>query len=367
MQTSKHSPLSSVWSGPSLAHLRTVEDEIARLRRIEPELVDACQHWQTKGEELMYAMERLTLDNVRAKASTLEEKLAAHATRAARNGLVILDDAFALSVKRHGEYLLLAAPDSVLGRLTGERWRGIEICEWVDPTHETITESWAVIVAREPAQVSPPEPEPEISIVAYRERESRAEAGVILRHEYRVRTCEDVGEDALARALGQAWWYYHGDSTHVLEERAYRDGVPQTVWTITASFEGYERTVEHIDTGVTFVCPVLRETHERQERERHARAAARAAEQAAAERAANEQADREWHAARSQAAFDRLSWSKDGVWAERWNAFTSAATPADIERLRADARAVELHDAVIAAETVPAKRKAIKAFLAYVE
>ena len=262
-----------IWTGPSLSALRTMESQIERLRQSETEFVEARERWLANGDESSADLERRALDDVRAQAAVLEDGLARYTARAAAEGLVIFDeDSFARPVARHGEYLRLE-PQNVIGKLTGQRWRGVELCEWVDPTRETITESWDAIVAREPAQVSPPEPEPEISIVAYRERESRAEAGVILRREYRVRTCEGVGEDALVRALGQDWRYYRGDASHVLEERAYRDGVPQTIWTITASFEGYERAVLHLVSGVMIVCPILREVHECLERERHARAA----------------------------------------------------------------------------------------------
>lgn len=213
-----------------------------------------------------------------------------------------------------------------------------------------------------------PTREPEIPIVAYRERESRVEAGVILRHEYRVRSCEDVGEDELARKLGQDWRYYRGNATHVLEERVYRNGEPSTVWTTTSSFDGYERAVEHVDSGVTFVCPVLAQIHADQEAARAAARARKAAEERAAYQAQVEREERERKAARSENAFKRLlASSKDRVWAERWNAFTQGATQDEVKRLRADEVAVRLHDEVLAAETVPTKRRAIKAFFAHVE
>lgn len=366
----KTCPLSSVWSGPTVAALRSMETEIERLRSHEPELVETYQ-FDIDRDASRAELSRRTLDDVRAKANALEEKLTAHAARAARNGLVILDygDTFALPVKRHGEYLLLAAPDSVLGRLTGEQWRGLRICEWVDPTHETIPESWDWIVKTTPADVVEPAPAraPEIPIVAYRERESRAEAGVVLRHEYRVRSCEDVGEDELAQRLGQDWRYYRGDATHVLEERVYRNGEPSTVWTTTSSFDGYERAVEHVDSGVTFVCPVLAQVHADRMADREAARERKAAEERAAYQAQVERAAEAAHKIRSKNAFKRLATSKDRAWAERWNAFTQDATDETRERLRADEIAVRLHDAVIAAETVPAKRRAIKAFLAHVE
>lgn len=70
--------------------------------------------------------------------------------------------------------------------------------------------------------------------------------------------------------------------------------------------------------------------------------------------------------AESEDAFRRLHQSATGkVWAERWNDFMSGASAEVVAKLRADRHAVELHDAVIAAATVPAKRKAIRMALAY--
>lgn len=70
----------------------------------------------------------------------------------------------------------------------------------------------------------------------------------------------------------------------------------------------------------------------------------------------------------SEDAFRRLYESETGkVWAEEWNTFTTHARPDVVATLRKDKRAVALHDAVIAAVTVPAKRKAIREALTYFE
>jgi hypothetical protein len=326
-----------VWTGPSYEQLRDQEHEIA------------------VGDRDDIAERRL-------------DQLVAHAAQAAALGLVLLDDCqFAKPVERHGQYVRLE-PMNAIARLTGEQWRGLPKCEWVDPTHDTVSASWAFICvqpADTPVQAQPSEPE--FPIIAYRERESMAEAGVVLRREWRVCEVADVAEETLAQLLGRDWGHYHPQTTHIVEERALRGGEPMTAWTVGWAIDSYEAAVEHVDSGAVFVCPILREIHERQgaaQREAIEQAAAEIERErlaAAAEEAARRRADR------SESAFRRLLVSEHGVWAERWNAFTSSATDEQRERLRADETAVRLHDAVVAAETVPAKRKAIRAFLAQVE
>lgn len=326
-----------MWTGPSYEQLRNLEHELAA------------------GERDDIAERRL-------------DQLVAHAARAAEQGLVILDDReFAKPVERHGQYLRLE-PMNAIARFTDEQWRGIPKCEWVDPTHDTVSASWAFICSQ-PADAPAPvqAPEPERPIIAFRERESMAEAGVFLRREWRVREVTDIAEETLTQSLGCDWRYYHPHTTHVVEERALRGGEPMTAWTVMWPVASYEAAVEHVDSGAVFVCPVLRDLHERQ-----GTAQREAIEQAAieAERKRQAEADAETarlRAERSEAAFRRLLVSTHGVWAERWNAFTSSVTDEQRERLRADETAVHLHDAVLAAETVPAKRKAIRAFLAHVE
>jgi hypothetical protein len=357
-----------VWSGPSYEQLRNQEHEIWRLRRGETEVAEAHHYFVSKGNADRAAMEADTLDGIRKKRQQLEDQTAAHAARAAAQGLVTLDDCqFAKPIERHGQYVRLE-PMNALGKLTGEQWRGIEKCEWVDPTHDTVSASWAFLCTQ-PADAPVPVPPPasEHPIIAFRERESMAEAGVVLRREWRVRDVTTFMEDVLAASLGGDWRYYHPYTTHVVEERALRGGEPMTAWTVMWPLYSYEAAVEQVDSGAVFVCPILRELHERRE------AAQRAAiERAAAEIERERQAAADQEAARrkaylSEAAFRRLLVSTHGVWAERWNAFTASATPEQRERLRADETAVRLHDAVLAAETVPAKRKAIKAFLTHVE
>ena len=77
-------------------------------------------------------------------------------------------------------------------------------------------------------------------------------------------------------------------------------------------------------------------------------------------------AEREAHArreARSAAAFARLVMSsRDHVWADSWKAFIVRYLNDEVMKAQV-LNNIRLYDAVLAAETVPAKRKAIKAFL----
>jgi hypothetical protein len=326
-----------VWTGPSYEQLRDQEHEI------------------TVGERDDIAERRL-------------DQLVAHAARATALGFVILEDCeFAKPVEQHGQYLRLE-PMNAIGKLTGDTWRNVPKCEWVDPTHDTVSASWAFLCTQ-PADAPVPVPPPasEHPIIAFRERESMTEAGVFLRREWRVRDVADVPEESLAQSPGCDWRYYHPQTSHVVEERALRGGEPMTAWTVMRAIDSYEAAVEHVDSGAVFVCPILHALHQRQETAQRS-----AIEQAAAEIERERQAAVDEEAMRrkaylSEAAFRRLLVSTHGVWAERWNAFTASATPEQRERLRADETAVRLHDAVLAAETVPAKRKAIKAFLTHVE
>lgn len=373
MPTTKRDSYPPVWDGPSLAELRALESTIDNLRQAEPEVSEALSHWLRKGDIARAETEQSALNELRMQRDDLEAKLAALTARAAAEGLLILDycDTFARPLARHGEYLLMAAPDRVIARIGGGRWRGIDVCEWINPTHETITDSWSWIVKTVPVDRiarRAVETTAEPAIAAYREHESRYEKGVTLRHEWRVRAVDDIPDETLDMHLGAQWRYLHPGTTHVVEERALRAGQPSTIWTVTFAIDSYEQAAECIDSGAVIVCPILREVHERHEQAQRERMA-ELAEQAERERLeAEEQAEREARAARSDAAFERMASSKSGaVWAERWNAFTRGATSEQRETWRKNAEFVRLHDAVIAAETVPTKRKAIRECLAYAD
>lgn len=203
------------------------------------------------------------------------------------------------------------------------------------------------------------EPNP---IVAYAERQSwstNPETGEPwpIRHEWRVSLVADFSYEVLQAAFGDYWRDSRkGYSSHVLEHRYVRGGVAEE-WTLFDTDTSRRGCLEMIDSNAVAVDPELTaiQAERRAAQAEHERKieADRVASVAAAERA--------YHAERSDAAFYKLSKSKDSVWAERWNSFVSTCDNATREQIAAD-RA--LYDAVMSAETVPAKRKAIKAFLA---
>lgn len=228
----------------------------------------------------------------------------------------------------------------------------------------------------------------EIQIAAHNERESRAQVGMI-RDEWRVRplvlddhapeaqrsilrTCGDRRLDAFA-----AFSLEHRQVRHGGDAGFNRDGA----WELYDVYESdiaaladIDRTRQgHLTVAVDLrLLEVWADKHERQERERVA--AAESIERQRVEDAKIAAARLQDRA--SRAAFDRLHTSKGGAeLTEGWSALVAAVT-ADHEaagedtsstrltRLQADPEFRAHHDAVFAATTVPAKRKAIKAALA---
>ena len=205
-----------------------------------------------------------------------------------------------------------------------------------------------------------------LPIAAYMERESfDPETGDpgILRDEWRVRDVADFAPGALVAAWGPDWRRYKPFASHVLEHRYVRRGVEEP-WKPAQSANSEEQALQHIDDKAVALDPYLKELQQlrmlTQEKERKVEEEKRRREIEAYER--------RYHRGRSAEAFKKLLASKDAAWAERWNVWI-AAHQSDAARAAAerDPEFMRLHHAAFDAETVPAKRKAIKEFLAYVE
>jgi hypothetical protein len=206
-------------------------------------------------------------------------------------------------------------------------------------------------------------------IAAYREKPSLTCDGA-LRFEYRVHAVEDVPGAALSEAWGRDWGRHYPETKHVVEERRVLCGVAES-WRFHSPARSLAAALDCMGgQDLVVLEPEMRtiwearQTEIHRERDEHdARKKARLIEEREA-RDAREQRRR------SDAAFERLAASqRDGHWAERWNAFLQAVTKDQVFLARAgcDDRFQALHDAVIAAKTVPSKRKAIREFLAYAE
>ena len=198
-------------------------------------------------------------------------------------------------------------------------------------------------------------------IAAYRERSApNPETGEpgILRDEWRVRGISDFMPEALTAAWGSDWRCSRPCASHVLEHRYVRRGVEEP-WRLFDAANDHQMALEYVDGSAVALDPELIEIQTKR-----AAAAEAARHKADVERTVT--VEREAHArreARSAAAFRRLATSsRDQVWADRWNAFVVQYH--DNEAMKAQVlNNIRLYDAVLAAETVPAKRKAIKAFL----
>lgn len=204
------------------------------------------------------------------------------------------------------------------------------------------------------------------AIVAYHERASmdpKTGADGVLRDEWRLVPFRegDAEQDArLVEAFGPDWRRYRPFPKTILEHRYVRRGVEEP-WLSVATANRVEEALGEIDPYATAVDQRLAAIQKGR--------ADYAAEQAQAAREQREKddaaMDRRRQRVASQDAFDRLLRSKDAEWAHAWNNTVRATATEDRRRLKEDAAFVRLHDAVIDAVTVPAKRKAIRAALAY--
>jgi hypothetical protein len=202
-------------------------------------------------------------------------------------------------------------------------------------------------------------------IVAFRERESMdpltGDAG-ILRGEWRVSKVETFAPSELENAWGADWRRYKPFAEWVLEHRCIRRGVQES-WRPFECANSYEQALEYIDDKATALNDRLIAL---QEARRRAREEDKRKREEEARKATEEERKAE-QARRSRDAFDRLWNGKDGDWARRWNTAIvwCQATPKLFEVLKTSEDFTRLHADVIAAVTVPVKRKAIKAALAW--
>ena len=206
---------------------------------------------------------------------------------------------------------------------------------------------------------SPPSDE----IVAYRERPSddpeTGEPGV-LRDEWRVREVGYFQPEELIAAFGDDWRRARPFASHVLEHRYIRRGAEEP-WTPFDAASSFQEAIEDIDTHAAALHPALKKLQqgrqEYAEQQRHKEEEKREKEAAAEERA--------FHSRRSKDAFVRLLGTRDRVLGEQWNAFNvkHGADQEYKDRMSKDPAFMAAYTAVLDAETVPAKRKAIKKFL----
>lgn len=201
-------------------------------------------------------------------------------------------------------------------------------------------------------------------IVAYYERPSVVTEGV-LREEWRLVPFlqgEPAQAERLIEAFGPDWRRYRPFPADVLEHRYIRRGVEEP-WLPVALGNSTEGALQEIEAHAVAVDPRLEAIQKERanyaaEREREAR------EEREHEAAA---ADRKRQLTESRAAFRRLAAGKDAEWATRWNEAVSSHSEEERERLKGDPEFVRLHEAVMDAVTVPVKRKAIRAALAYLD
>ena len=177
-----------------------------------------------------------------------------------------------------------------------------------------------------------------------------------LRTEWRIRPIEAFTRDALAEAWGPDWQRYRPHTTLVLEQRYIRRGVEEP-WKPAHTLYEPDDALQNIDSKATIVDPRLARIEARHAAETEAKETARVA------REEKETSDR--MKGQSDAAFRKLLDSpKDREWAIRWNALVETATEEEKDRVRSNANLLRMYDAVMSSRTVPAKRKAFRAFLA---
>jgi hypothetical protein len=200
---------------------------------------------------------------------------------------------------------------------------------------------------------------PAAAIVAYWEKESVAGPGT-LRKEYRVRLVKDFSADELNAAWGSDWRKYKPFATHVLEERYIRRGQEEP-WKPHSSANSREQAMEYIDSNAIALDPTLQKLEAAQAQYRQEQKV----KEEAAHKSKAEAQERASRRDRSEAAFNRLRDSKDGIWATRYNEYVLAHMndPAFQASARDNPEFMKYYQAVMSAETVPAKKKAIREFL----
>jgi hypothetical protein len=200
-------------------------------------------------------------------------------------------------------------------------------------------------------------------IVGYTERESMdpiTGAEGVLRKEWKVEPLALVPEETVVAAFGPDWRRWSPGASWVLSVRYIRRGKEEE-WSLFQTANSRGQALQYVDDRAVATDPELaalqkaREVHRQAEEER-ARVKAVQAEERRLDTLA---------ARRSEAAFERLLAGKGGGWALGWQRFIEAhAADADYcAAKQGDTRFMELYSAVLRAMTVPAKRKALRAFL----
>lgn len=211
------------------------------------------------------------------------------------------------------------------------------------------------------AKKNPTEP-----IAAYMDRESSdpmTGATGTLRDEWRVRLVSDFNPEALSAAWGSGWRRSAPEASHVLEHRYVRRGVEEP-WTPFQSANSSLQALQYIDDKATAVDAELKDLQAK----RRAHQEKQRAEAEEKRQKVREQEEREQHQEKAQAAFIKLAKSKDAALTDRWNAFMSAHnSPSEQHAFLDDPTFMKFYKAASEAETVPAKRRSIKEFLAYAE
>lgn len=187
----------------------------------------------------------------------------------------------------------------------------------------------------------------------------------ILRSEWRVL---QIGEPSatwedLCQAFGPDWSRYRPNATHVLVHRYIRRGTEEP-WVLFNIANAYEDALGCIDNAAVPMCDELRELQFK----RRAYLERQALAKAEAEAAKRKELERRELRQKSEATFRRLrdGKQKDGlILTKQWAQQIIRMHDKRIE-LEADAEFRSYYDAVLAAVTVPTKRKALIAFFQYV-
>jgi len=181
----------------------------------------------------------------------------------------------------------------------------------------------------------------------------------VLRQEWRVSPLVSLAPEDITNAFGPDWQRYRPEACYVLEQHVVCRG-DDWGWKPEHLANTYSEALEYVDMRATSCSDALTELWAA--RAAHARDIEEAKQAEAAKTA--KEAERQEQKAASEAAFARLyNSSRWGYWAHCWRAYgTRVQEMAEPERQNTLNREGfrEAHDAVLAAVTVPAKRKAIR-------
>lgn len=192
--------------------------------------------------------------------------------------------------------------------------------------------------------------------------------------QFRIRTVRQVGEAEITRQSAPDWQYLtKGQVTHVLERNFSRPGLVSEGWVINQLCTSRDEAMEYIAVAYNNdrrrengKWPILPNAVIELVTAWDAAAAKRREEERQKEEARARAEEKARHRAASEAAFAKLSESPNAevqALAQKWVELVEWATPRKDE-LAQDAEFMRLYEAVMAATTVPTKRKALKAICA---